>query len=388
MKPRTRKHSDVRRGNVLVLTCFFMIGSFALAAMAIDLGYLELARSELQKSADSAAMAATWELIDKDAMTGHPNMTAEIVTARAKAAEYAGRNAVCNTSPSVDPNIANSTSGDVVVGYLSNPSDPHCQMDFTDPSKFNAVRVRVRRENGMNGQVPLFFARVLGFDSWASQAEATAALRTGYSGFKMPGNGTNLEMLPFALDRNTWDAMLAGGGTDNWKWDPSSKSITAGFDGVREVNLYPQGTGAPGNRGTVDLGGANNSTADIARQIVSGVNDADLSHFPNSTIQLDSHGELSLNGDTGISAGVKDELASIKGKPRIIPIFSSVSGPGNNANYVIVEFAGVRIMDVNLTGKPSDKRVIIQPAYITTRGGISSGTSASQFVASPVWLVR
>jgi len=48
---------------------------------------------------------------------------------------------------------------------------------------------------------------------------------------------------------------------------------------------------------------------------------------------------------------VKDELASIVGKPRIIPIFDSVSGPGNNASYEIVAFAVVRIMDVKLTGK-------------------------------------
>ena len=55
-------------------------------------------------------------------------------------------------------------------------------------------------------------------------------------------------------------------------------------------------------------------------------------------------------GDTGISAGVKDELASIIGQTRIIPVFSSVSGNGNNATYVIVRWVGVRVMAVKLTG--------------------------------------
>ena len=40
----------------------------------------------------------------------------------------------------------------------------------------------------------------------------------------------------------------------------------------------------------------------------------------------------------------------------------AVRCPGNNANYTIVKFVGIRIMYVKLTGKPADKKVIIQPA--------------------------
>jgi hypothetical protein len=99
---------------------------------------------------------------------------------------------------------------------------------------------------------------------------------------------------------------------------------------------------------------------------------------------------LELNGDTGISAGVKDELTSIIGDPRIIPIFRSVSGPGNNAQYVIVKFVGIRIVEVELTGKMSSKRVIIQPCNILVHGAIPSNSPVptSQFVYSPAWLIR
>ena len=85
-----------------------------------------------------------------------------------------------------------------------------------------------------------------------------------------------------------------------------------------------------------------------------------------------------MNGDTGISAGVKDELESIKGKPRIVPIFSQVTGPGNNAMYTIIHFAGVRIMEVKLTGKQSGKRVMAQPANVIARGGIPSPESGTK----------
>ena len=87
---------------------------------------------------------------------------------------------------------------------------------------------------------------------------------------------------------------------------------------------------------------------------------------------------------------MKEELESIKGKPRIIPIFRSVSGNGNNAEYTIVKFVGVRVMYVKLTGSMSSKRVIIQPASIVTRGVIpSTGDSQkSYFVFSKPILVR
>ena len=117
-----------------------------------------------------------------------------------------------------------------------------------------------------------------------------------------------------------------------------------------------------------------------------GVNASDLSYL-GGELKLAANGELLLNGDTGISAGVKDELASIIGQPRIIPIFQSVSGPGNNATYTIVQFAGVRILNVKLTGAMSQKRVIVQPCNIVVKGGIP-GDGTSSFVYSPVWIVR
>lgn len=181
---------------------------------------------------------------------------------------------------------------------------------------------------------------------------------------------------------------MSGSGSDGWRWNASNSTVTSGTDGIREVNLYPQGTGSPGNRGTVDIGSSNNSTNDIARQIVDGISGSDLSYFPSGELKFNSQGKLYLNGDTGISAGVKDELASIIGQPRIIPIFETVSGPGNNAEYTIVKFAGVRIMEVVLTGSMSKKRVIIQPCAVNVKGGIASTAGRSNFMYSPVWLVR
>jgi hypothetical protein len=249
----------------------------------------------------------------------------------------------------------------------------------------------VQRTSDQNGQIPLFFARVLGFENKAATAEATAALIHSFSGFQMPSDGSNLEILPFALDLTTWENLVNGIGNDSFSYNPSTKSVTAGCDSILECNLFPQATGSPGNRGTVDIGGSNNSTSDIARQILNGINQADFDSMigQGRSLDLTATGSIELNGDTGISAGVKDELAAIRGKPRIIPIFDSVSGNGNNAEYTIVKFVGVRVMDVKLTGSMSNKRVIIQPCNIVAKGGIpSTGPSATDYIYSPVWLVR
>lgn len=385
MKRRFQRSS--RRGNVLILTALMMTSMIALLAFAVDLGYINLARAELQRTADSAAMAATWELIDPT-FTNTVDLTSEIYSARSAASTFSQRNKVCAAGPTVDLNYANAESGDVVVGYLADPFDPNCPMTYADMNSANAVRVKVRKASSRNGEVPYFFARVLGLNSSASHAEATAALIKKFKGFKAPSNGDNLAMLPFALDKETWDDMLAGGGNDNFRWNPDSEQVENGCDGIPEINLYPQGTGSPGNRGTVDIGGSNNSTADIARQIVEGISSEDLSHFPDGELKFDDNGELMLNGDTGISAGVKDELASIKGQPRIIPLFCQVEGPGNNAEYTIVQFCGVRILDVKLTGSMNSKRVIIQPCRVFTQGGIPGEEETSHFVYSPVWLVK
>ena len=384
-----RKSRRSRRGVILPLTACLLVFLVMLVAFAIDIGYIQVAKVQLQQSADAAAMAAAAELIDDEALSGAGGLTDEIVSARTRAVQYAALNKVCQSAPAVDLNSGNDSSGEIVVGYLSNPSNPASTMNFTDPNSFNAVQVLVQRTTARNGEIGLFFARVFGSNTQGVQASATAAILRNISGFNAPSDGSTIGMLPFALDLETWNDMLAGGGTDSWNWNPTTKQITSGNDSIREVNLYPQGTGSPGNRGTVDIGGANNSTADIARQIVYGVSPADLAQMPGGHVALGADGTLDLTGDTGISAGVKDELASIKGQPRVIPIFSQVNGNGNNAEYTIVAFVGVRILDVKLTGSMSSKRVIVQPAIVQMQGAIAgTGTQTSFNVYSPVWLVQ
>jgi uncharacterized membrane protein len=375
----TKRIRPERSGNIAILSIFLLVVMLSVLALAVDVGYLQVVSTESQRSADAAAIAATWRLLDQlGPNTGVTSATLSAV--QSTAGEYAGRNHVGGVAPGL-------AGGDVQIGQLGPPYNRTVPLTFDNPNQFNSVTVNVRRTAEDNGEVNLFFAKVMGRDRAAVESQATAAFLNNVAGFKTPATGENLDLLPFALDDTTWCGRASG--DDMYSYNPSTKQVTLGSDGIPEVNHYPLGTGAPGNRGTVDIGSPNNSTADICRQIRYGVTAQDLSYV-GGKIECDpaTH-TLLLNGDTGISAGVKDDLASIIGQKRCIPIFSTVSGPGNNATYTIVKFVGVRIVYVKLTGSPSQKKVLVQPAPIVIPGVIpGTGAATSEYVYSPVWLVK
>jgi len=79
-RPLRRK----RKGNILVLSAVLMVLIMAMLAFAVDLGYLYVAREEMQRSADSAALAAAWDLVDNGALTGDSNVYVMEESARAR----------------------------------------------------------------------------------------------------------------------------------------------------------------------------------------------------------------------------------------------------------------------------------------------------------------
>ncbi len=381
------KHRRPRKGAITILAALMSIVLIGMVAFCVDIGYVLSAKEELQRSADSSALAACWEFGSQLAKGN--STTAAAGYARTTAAQYAALNRVTGSPMSLDANTSNDPNGDVVLGYIADFKNSQSAFQTDGTNGYNAIKVRLRKDSSTNGEVPYFFARVFGLTGQQLHSEAIAGLVHDVKGFKAPQDGSNIGILPYALDENTWNDLIANSGCDHYSYDATTQTVQGGCDGLVEVNLFPQGTGSPGNRGTVDIGSSNNSTSDIARQILDGISPSDLAAL-GKPLELGHCGTpLTLNGDTGISAGVKDELASIKGQPRCIPIFSSVSGNGNNAQYTIVHWQGIRIMNVKLTGSMSQKNVMIQVAPIEIKGVVpSTTTGSSSNVFSPVVLVR
>lgn len=377
---------------MVVVSSGLLIG---MAALAIDTGLMYRARAELQACADSAALAGASQMLDEDRLKGLSNLNDNMSAGREQAINFAARNRVMGVYPVVDPNVDNAIDGDIVFGYLANPDNLTEPVSYSQTNRYNTVTIRVRRNQIRNGPIDLIFASVFGVSSANLGAEATATLKDGAIGFRVPKSGQNCALLPLALKLEAWEKLVAGtlSHGDNYGYDPATHTVTAGGDGIQELNLYPgSATGStqlgPGNFGTVDIGSDNNSTADLSRQIRYGPNESDFARY-GGELKLSANGTLMLNGDTGLSAGIKDDLASIIGQPRVIPLFSAYTGNGNNSMFTIVGFAGIRITNVKLTGSMSGKRVMIQPAFCVDSSVITStGSGNSSFVYQPVRLVR
>jgi Flp pilus assembly protein TadG len=372
-----RSQARDRQGSVTVLSLALTTVLVAVLAITLDLGYIAVSHAELRRTADASAMAACWELYDQQNESTNVSETSVLYAAM----ETASLNLVSQQSPTIGTSL-----NDFAIGYYDTRDGGSFSSNSSNPS--NAVRVRIARHSLVNGELPLFFGAITGRSSQSIDNYAVAAMLNNISGFHLPATDSiTVEILPMALDLETWEAVVAGQTTDKFRCE--NGTVSNGSDGKYECNLYPQGTGSPGNRGTVDIGGANNSTADLSRQILDGISRQDFIDL-GKPLAFDSNGVLELNGDTGISAGIKDELASIIGQKRIIPIYENVTGNGNNATYRIVRFEGVQILDVKLTGPKNGKRVTVQPAKMVARQTIlsTSESHSSDFLVTPVMLVE
>ncbi len=369
-----------RRGNILVLAAALIVGVFAFAAFTLDLGFAAVTKSQMATADDASALAACLELYD--GLGINPEKSAsEVETAADQAAVDI---AALHKSGNLNSAYVNA-SRDVRLGQREWDANANAWVDQWGVSPYNMVEVTLHRDqgsgNGGDQSLPLFFGPVIGHEDIKLQTVAAAAVLAA-TGFKIePGSPATAQVLPIVYDLPSWQALLNGTGADNYSYDPDTGQVTPGSDGILEADIYPEaapggngnGNGnnqwTPGNRGTVDFGNPNNSTADLARQILNGLNDDDLSYF-NGEISFEN-GSLDVNGDPGISAGIKDELAAIIGQPRAIALFTQVTGQGNNTTYTLVQFVGIRIVDVKLTG--GNKYVYVQPATLIDSTAVPGG---------------
>lgn len=154
----SRPASSARRGVTLI---FLVVGFVVLAgfvALAVDVGRIRLAKTELQVAADGAARAAVF-LAPSDASA-----------ARDKAVQIAAAN-VCRGD-----NIVLDPDNDVELGHWDRAKRLFTPLTSKDKTKPNAVRVTTRRISARNNPIPLAIAPIIGIFNADVQARATAAI--------------------------------------------------------------------------------------------------------------------------------------------------------------------------------------------------------------------
>ncbi len=378
MRSWTRRALRHPRGMAAVLLAVLLPVVVGFAALSVDTAVVSVARAQMSTAADAAALAGALQLATENRVQGGTNLSAELTAANTQAVALATANFVLGATPVVNPNIANNSGGQIMVGYLD-PNNPQSTLDSSSASTtlFNSVQVQMFRDSSHGGAVPTIFAQLMGFHGTNVTVSSTATAQTySLNGFQATGS-LNANLLPIVLDKTTWQTMMAGQSTDQFTYNAATNTVTSGPDGIYESQLYPVSSGSPGNWGTIKVGVSNNSTSTLSAQILYGITPAQLATFPNSTIQLDqtqSPPSITFQGNPGISAGIKSALTSIIGNPVAVPIYDENGGNGNNAWYRVIAFQPARILSVNFQGNP--KYVIIQPTLLNDATGIP-GTAQS-----------
>ncbi|TFG86482.1 MAG: hypothetical protein E4H18_04355, partial [Hyphomicrobiales bacterium] len=173
--PKTSRHR--RRGAVLLLFAICLVALMGLAALAVDLGAVYSARTQLQSGADAAALAGIASL-----------ETGEHVAA---ATQFAGLNCVMNQSITLAPTDVTTGKLDFATGTFSEGSAPA-----------NAVRVTARRTaDSPDGPLGLFFGRVIGYDSVPISTESVAALDRRVNGVQPASGDGQFDLVPFTVKK-------------------------------------------------------------------------------------------------------------------------------------------------------------------------------------------
>ncbi|MFB3789626.1 MAG: hypothetical protein ACE15F_25000, partial [bacterium] len=297
--------------------------------------------------------------------------------------------------------VENLENGGIMIGFLDNPMDLQDTIETESQTHYNTVQVVTRRTSAINGPVQMLLGAFTGLHEVSVETRASATLDDRVIGFDAP-EGETLEMLPFTMYKSAWDCVCDPAyvstsglcpdqvGDDNYAYEDGQVTKNQS-DNIPEVKLYPNKEGVcgfpgtPGNFGTVDIGFNNNSADDLRRQIEHGVNHHELQLLGGLVMEQAVNGKFHkwLQGDTGVSDTIKSSLESIIGQPRLLPLYETLVNPGNNCEYEIVGFVGVRIMDVKMTGALTERHVVVQPCFVTdSRAVIHPDAPHSNFVFS------
>ncbi len=158
-----------QRGVTAIVAAITMAMLIGFVALAVDVGYLYATRNELQNVADAAALAATRKLGSiYQTMSYEEQQNYDVSGDRPSiemvANEVAEKNQAANLDIKIKPE-------DVEIGRWTGSPPLDVRNDQPD-----AVRVKARRDSGINGTIATFFARIFNHNTMSVSADATAAL--------------------------------------------------------------------------------------------------------------------------------------------------------------------------------------------------------------------
>ncbi len=307
-----------------------MVPLLFLLAFSVDYGYLLFIETNLQRASDQAALAGARELVPDE--TGYQDLNKVKATIRLYAQLNMGDGFEV-------------TDEDIEIGRY-NPAKIYSEVELEDDGILDTVRVTLRRTDAANTSVSLYFARLFGNNTSGVVAQSTAVLQ------KASYLGPGADVFPFAIQRNAWNKLEVG------------DVVSIYGDGQIKDE---EGKKIPGNWGTLDIGPTSNSTNALSTQIVRGLSQNDLDSLQSQGVidtneYIDASLDISLNGDTGLSAGLKHALEEVEGLTRIAPIYQNTTGHGGNLYFNVVGWTAVTVGEAKFNGS-KNSYVKVQKSY-------------------------
>lgn len=162
-----------RRGERGIVTMLALGGGIALLAMAalvMDVGYIVLTRTQLQSIADAGAASGGRELGRVYDEMGNKDYRKYTLTAADKARILANINEFSQQNYAAGKSV-DIAAADVVIGTWNKQTGA---VTATDTGA-DAVQIRARRDETVNGAVSTLLASVVGVDTFKVSASAAAA---------------------------------------------------------------------------------------------------------------------------------------------------------------------------------------------------------------------
>ena len=107
-----------KRGVAIIYVVLLLVALLAFVGLAIDIGYMYVAKSQLQNAADSAALAGASQAKSVGNGTANPNDLVQS-GARTEAISFAAKNSAAQSSVTLSSDNSNtlSDSNDITVGH-------------------------------------------------------------------------------------------------------------------------------------------------------------------------------------------------------------------------------------------------------------------------------
>lgn len=145
------------RGISLIYAMISMTALTGFVSLAVDLGRVQVAKTELQQAADAAAMY------------GAAGMSQGVATVKSRVAAAAADNKVDGTTLAIDQ------TNDIEFGVWDPGTRTFTVLTGSAQSSATAIRVTARRSAARGTGVPTFFGRIVGMNTVDAKAVAIAA---------------------------------------------------------------------------------------------------------------------------------------------------------------------------------------------------------------------